>query len=115
MTRRHGRHQRRLALTAAPDVPASARGHFAHESGEEIEDRLNTAVREATQAGPHALPREPPRLTKDPHLEHPRWSKAYIFAVIAVILTAAGIVVGIAIHEAWAAVGQHLHSLLNDQ
>ena len=40
---------------------------------------------------------------------------AYIFAVIAVILTAAGIVVGIAIHEAWAAVGQHLHNLLNEQ
>jgi hypothetical protein len=114
MTRRHGRHGRRLALTATPDVPASACDHFANEPGEVIEDRWLTAVRDATQAGPRALPAEPPRLTKDPHLEHPAWSKAHIFALIAILVTAVGVVVGVAIHEAWAAVSQHLQNLLNE-
>src|SRR5919198_6256208 len=94
VTRRYRRRQRRLAALTAPDVLVSARNRFANTSGDLIDDGLNPAVRHAPQ---QAGPLVPHRLTKDP-----LWSKLYMFAVIAVVLVAVGVVVGIAIHETWA-------------
>ncbi|HZC70375.1 MAG TPA: hypothetical protein VE442_06770 [Jatrophihabitans sp.] len=58
------------------------------------------------------LPPELYRLSKDRHPVDPRWSKIYMLGVIAIILLVVGTVVGIAIHDTWAAVG-HLSSLID--